>query len=187
MAPTSYARDLSAVMQRGDLDQMSFGFIVAEDTWDRSGPDLPIRELREVALYDVSAVTMPAYPQTSAAVRSMAARNRLRPAALTDSQRRERRLEDLLRGMAPKPRRPRGKGHEWQPGQHPQHKELDMTPLKQRLAAQFPRKWAAQVRAAEAAGLDALSLFKRDHRADFHETLAAMLREEEANLPQPAP
>jgi|GEM_PF-6783899 hypothetical protein len=62
-----------------------------------------------------------------------------------------------------------------------------MTPLKQRLAAQFPRKWAAQVRAAEAAGLDALSLFKRDHRADFHETLAAMLREEEANLPQPAP
>ena len=112
MAPTSYARDLSAVMQRGDLDQMSFGFIVAEDTWDRSGPDLPIRELREVALYDVSAVTMPAYPQTSAAVRSMAARilqdapstRRLRPLALSDRQRRERRLGELLRGMAPKRR-----------------------------------------------------------------------------------
>jgi len=112
MAPTSYARDLAAVMQRGDLDQMSFGFKMVEDRWDRSGPDLPIRELRAVDLYDVSAVTMPAYPQTSAAVRSMAARilqdapstRRLRPLALTDRQRRRQRLDELLMTMAPKRR-----------------------------------------------------------------------------------
>ena len=113
MANTSYARDLAAVMQRGDLDQMSFGFKMVADKWDRSDPNMPIRELRAVDLYDVSAVTMPAYPQTSAAVRSMAARilqttgpsaRRLRPLALSDRQRRERRLEELLLGMAPKRR-----------------------------------------------------------------------------------
>ena len=70
---TQWARDLITSMERGDVNQMSFAFSVGQDgqTWDTRG-DKPLRELREVTLYDVSVVTYPAYPETSAAARSEA-------------------------------------------------------------------------------------------------------------------
>jgi HK97 family phage prohead protease len=58
-------------MQRGDLDQMSVGFYVVEDKWELSEAKERIRTLIEVDLFDVSLVTYPAYPQTSANVRSV--------------------------------------------------------------------------------------------------------------------
>lgn len=67
---TSYARDLAASVRRGDIDQMSFAFTVALDDWTWSG-DTVRRVVQEVEqLYDVSPVTYPAFPQTSASVRS---------------------------------------------------------------------------------------------------------------------
>lgn len=66
---TQYARDLIVSMKRGDVDQMSFGFRTLKDHWEQSG-DKVIRTLIEVELFDVSPVTYPAYPQTSANVRS---------------------------------------------------------------------------------------------------------------------
>jgi HK97 family phage prohead protease len=68
LPPTSVGRDLSILMQRGDVDSMSFGFTVPRggDTWSEDGSR---RELREVRLIEVSVVTFPAYPQTSASVR----------------------------------------------------------------------------------------------------------------------
>lgn len=66
---TQCARDLITSMKRGDVDQMSFGFRTKRDHWEQSG-DKVIRTLLEVELYDVSPVTYPAYPQTSAQVRS---------------------------------------------------------------------------------------------------------------------
>lgn len=66
---TQYARDLLVSMGRGDIDQMSFGFTAIRDRWDQLG-DQVVRTLLEVKLWDVSPVTMPAYPQTSASVRS---------------------------------------------------------------------------------------------------------------------
>lgn len=66
---TQYARDLMTSMKRGDVDQMSFGFRVIRDRWEQVGGQV-IRTLLEVELYDVSPVTFPAYPQTSAQVRS---------------------------------------------------------------------------------------------------------------------
>ena len=66
---TSYARDLMVSMRRGDVDQMSFGFITVRDKWEQIGEQV-IRTLLEVELFDVSPVTYPAYPTTSAAVRS---------------------------------------------------------------------------------------------------------------------
>lgn len=60
-----WARDLIASMERGDVDQMSFGFYTREEAW----PEPRTRELIDVELFDVSIVTYPAYPQTSAAVR----------------------------------------------------------------------------------------------------------------------
>lgn len=66
---TQYARDLLVSMRRGDVDQMSFGFRTVRDRWEQKGGQV-IRTLLEVELFDVSPVTYPAYPTTSAAVRS---------------------------------------------------------------------------------------------------------------------
>jgi len=67
---TQWARDLLVSMERGDINQMSFGFKTIKDKWDESDPKEITRELLEVELFDVSPVTYPAYPQTSAQVRS---------------------------------------------------------------------------------------------------------------------
>lgn len=66
---TQYARDLLVSIERGDVDQMSFGFFTVTDEWNQQDKEY-IRTLIEVELFDVSPVTFPAYPQTSAAVRS---------------------------------------------------------------------------------------------------------------------
>lgn len=66
----AWARDLLVSMGRGDIDQMSFGFRVVSDAWEkRDGKN--VRTLQEVELYDVSPVTYPAYLDTSIAVRSL--------------------------------------------------------------------------------------------------------------------
>lgn len=75
MPDTSYARDLLVSMERGDVDQMSFAFVVGPDgakwrydderkVWQRT-------VLSVAKLYDVSPVTYPAYPSTDAQVRAM--------------------------------------------------------------------------------------------------------------------
>lgn len=67
---TSYARDLAALMQRGDVHSMSFGFSIPKggDSWSQDGQS---RELREVILHEVSVVTgFPAYPDTEASIRT---------------------------------------------------------------------------------------------------------------------
>jgi HK97 family phage prohead protease len=60
-------------MRRGDLSEMSFAFRVPAggDEWDYSG-DQPLRTLRELSLAggDVSVVTYPASPTTTASLRS---------------------------------------------------------------------------------------------------------------------
>lgn len=69
---TQVARDLAVSIERGDINQMSFGFRVDRDGQefeDREGQI--IRTLTRVALFDVSPVTYPAYPATDVAVRSM--------------------------------------------------------------------------------------------------------------------
>lgn len=66
---TQAARDLMTQIKRGDIDQMSFMFDAVRDEWLVQG-DKIIRSLLEVRLYDVAVVTYPAYPQTSAEVRS---------------------------------------------------------------------------------------------------------------------
>ena len=68
-------RDLVTMIQRGDVNKMSFGFRTLKDVWERvdkgdgSKPE-EIRTLLKVRLFDVSPVTFPAYPQTDIAARS---------------------------------------------------------------------------------------------------------------------
>ncbi len=72
LADVSGARDLQVSLERGDVSQMSFGFLAGEDEWEESDGDLPIRTVTKIAeLFDVSVVTFPAYPQTDAAMRSL--------------------------------------------------------------------------------------------------------------------
>ena len=69
---TTWASDLMESIQRGDVSQMSFGFRAIKDKWNPPGADgLPVRELLEVQLFDVSPVTFPAYPQTEVHVRAV--------------------------------------------------------------------------------------------------------------------
>lgn len=72
MPDTSYARDLAVSLERGDISQSSFGFVIEEDSWDVLDDGMVIRTIKKVKrLYDVSPVTYPAYPDTDAAKRSL--------------------------------------------------------------------------------------------------------------------
>lgn len=71
---TQTARDLVVSLERGDIDQGSFGFRVnlRGDRWEEDpNTGTVIRTLLDVKLYDVSPVTFPAYPQTSVGLRSL--------------------------------------------------------------------------------------------------------------------
>jgi HK97 family phage prohead protease len=65
---TTEARDLYTLIQRGDVDQMSFAFRVIRQKWSQ---DRDERTLTEVSLADgdVSVVTYPAYPATTVEAR----------------------------------------------------------------------------------------------------------------------
>jgi len=68
---TQAGRDALASINRGDVDQMSFGFMVREQEWKHGeNGGLDVRTLVDVDLFDVSPVTFPAYPDTDVAVRS---------------------------------------------------------------------------------------------------------------------
>jgi HK97 family phage prohead protease len=70
---TQWAQDLAVSIRRGDVSQMSFGFIAIKDDWlnitGGRGQKTAERTLLECKLFDVSPVTFPAYPQTSVKVR----------------------------------------------------------------------------------------------------------------------
>lgn len=67
------ARMWAARVKRGDVNQMSFAFTVAEDTWDEDDAGEETRTLvRAGKLYDVSLVTYPAYDGTDAGMRDQA-------------------------------------------------------------------------------------------------------------------
>lgn len=67
LAATSVGNDLRILLDRGDMDQMSFAFSMqgGSDTWDEDDEGDLIRTINRFGgLFDVSAVTYPAYPQT---------------------------------------------------------------------------------------------------------------------------
>lgn len=73
-------------MERGDLDKMSFAFLVEREEWDETG-EIPVRTIHQVSLRDVSIVTTPAYDGTDIALRSLDA-SRSKPN--TQNMRRQR-------------------------------------------------------------------------------------------------
>jgi HK97 family phage prohead protease len=69
---TSYARDLKINIKAKTVDQSSFAFQIIKRGPMESNKGMPVQVLQEVRLIDVSPVSLPAYPQTLAALRSMA-------------------------------------------------------------------------------------------------------------------
>lgn len=69
---TVVGRDTVALVRRGDLSQMSFGFQVVDDHWETKGGE-EIRTLEKVKLFDVSVVTYPAYEDAEVDIRALRA------------------------------------------------------------------------------------------------------------------
>jgi HK97 family phage prohead protease len=72
----SYAKDLEDAVKSGDVDQSSFAFRVAEESWEwRDDNDKLKKDRRTISkvekLYDVSPVTYPASPSTTVAARKV--------------------------------------------------------------------------------------------------------------------
>jgi len=71
---TNLSNDIRALVKGGVINKSSFAFTVEEESFTKGDPTKGIPHVRTITkierLYDVSPVTMPAYPDTSVAARS---------------------------------------------------------------------------------------------------------------------
>lgn len=63
--------DVYELVQRGDVAQSSFAFVVFEEDWSMTDQNFPLRTLTSGQLRDVAPVNTPAYEDTSVAVRNL--------------------------------------------------------------------------------------------------------------------
>jgi HK97 family phage prohead protease len=69
--PPSWAERHIETIQRGDVRGSSFTFVATRVEYDwESDPNYVIRTVRQAQLFEVAPVTLPAYPQSTAGVRS---------------------------------------------------------------------------------------------------------------------
>ena len=68
---TSTANDLAESLQRRDISGTSFGFVTKKDVWADDGKNNLIRVLQSVELFELSVCSFPAFPDSTAAVRSI--------------------------------------------------------------------------------------------------------------------
>ena len=68
----SESKSLYSAVERGDISGMSFMFSVAEDKWEDIDTDYPTRHILKISkVFEVSAVTFPAYEATSIQARGL--------------------------------------------------------------------------------------------------------------------
>jgi HK97 family phage prohead protease len=84
LAPTQVGKDLAILMERGDVNQMSVGMQVLDEEWTEvrggDGNFYEQRTIKAAKLFDVSAVTYPAYEDTDAGLRQAEHARELRDA-----------------------------------------------------------------------------------------------------------
>ena len=85
---TTSARDLIANITAGNIDGMSFGFRAREQEWIEREGQPELRRITNAELIEVSAVTFPAYPDTSIAQRSLELSRNESPAGHSASEER---------------------------------------------------------------------------------------------------
>ena len=67
------AKSLYSAVSRNDIDGMSFMFVVDKEEWDDAESQHPTRRIRSIKqVFEVSAVTFPAYSATSIQARGLA-------------------------------------------------------------------------------------------------------------------
>jgi uncharacterized protein len=67
---TQYAKDLYELINRGDVDQCSFGFNILDEDLEELASGAYRWRLKEVDLHEISVVTFPAYENTSVQARA---------------------------------------------------------------------------------------------------------------------
>lgn len=68
------ARNLYSAIERGDITGMSFMFAIEDEEWEDLDSDYPTRHIKSIStVVEVSAVTFPAYQDTSIAARDKSA------------------------------------------------------------------------------------------------------------------
>ena len=93
---TRAGEDVVNSIERGDIQGSSFGFVTIEDDWDETRT---VRELRQIALWDVSPVTYPAYAATNGQL-GLRSRSRLVEADQRQRMALARRRLDLAKATA---------------------------------------------------------------------------------------
>ena len=67
----SEARNLYSAIKRGDITGMSFMFTIDDEEWENLNTDHPTRHIRKIGqVFEVSAVTFPAYDSTEISARN---------------------------------------------------------------------------------------------------------------------
>ena len=70
----SEARNLYSAIERGDITGMSFLFGIEDEEWENLNSDYPTRHVKAIStVVEVSAVTFPAYKDTSITARDKSA------------------------------------------------------------------------------------------------------------------
>ena len=91
------AKSLYSAVQRGDLSGMSFMFAVNEDAWEDLDSEHPTRHIRSFAkVFEVSAVTFPAYEATSIQARGLSEALESARAEAREIERRRKKIKLIL-------------------------------------------------------------------------------------------
>ena len=90
----SEARSLYSAVERGDISGMSFMFTVESDSWDDLESDHPTRTITAFdRIFEVSAVTWPAYEATSISARGLSDALESAKASLESAKAEQRAIE----------------------------------------------------------------------------------------------
>ena len=97
------AAELYSAVQRGDISGMSFCFTVNAEEWTDLESDVPVRHIKGIdKVFEVSAVTMPAYEATSIEARAEdeaaleSARAALESARAAEAEKEQAEKEELI-------------------------------------------------------------------------------------------
>lgn len=90
------ARNLYSAIKRGDITGMSFTFLVEDEEWEDLDSEKPTRRIKAFAvIYEVSAVTFPAYEETEIYARDKSQIDTLKQ-ELEDKKKQARKKESKL-------------------------------------------------------------------------------------------
>ena len=94
------AKSLYSAVSRGDISGMSFMFTVDSDTWEDLESEHPTRHIRNISkVFEVSAVTFPAYEATSITARGLSDALESAKASLESAKAERREIEHKKRKL----------------------------------------------------------------------------------------